>query len=875
MTAPRRAVPVPRFFTVERERLFPRPAEDGEPAPLTLLCAPMGMGKTVLASQWLRSGALDDVEVHWMSCLDADGDAGALWRFMTESLRPDAPLGERAGDARSEADADAGDWFRAARRAIERLERRVMLVVDDYQELTSIRTDRDLSRLLSMSPFLLVTVLSRSFAGLDGPTVLSGLTAVEVDAAQLPFSLEETRELAARYGIDDGYVARLHHEAAGWPLPIRQVLQQVAGGATEGRIAAQVRRFLEEHAEAPMSELGLRVLMWSAVCDRISLELMASATGADAGALDAALDELSRLGVITRHWYPERTRLRCHPGLREVLRARAARETATVEFHELRFRHAMDLSGDDPSRAVSLLLDLEEYGDASRLLASFYPEGIGPNGEALAPLRGVPLARLREHPYLIGAHLLTEIGQGRCTRSEAEAMHRAFLEAIAGREAAGDTELSIPTGALRITVERMRGDVEEALLRARELARRMEHARLSDDEAGAAGIPSTAVPVIYSAIAISALLTGDADLAERCFARALESAERVGSGAKQHRALNGLAFAAAAKGETRRARGYLGRIESLELVLDEAPSQFSVMSGVSARLMIAIEDRDLDTIGRLLDTVEPVRSRTSEWSFFAMAETELLRQQDVLGAVARLDRRVRDAERIFDTSSFTAVWLDAYAVRVLAKAGNLGAAKRRLAALDPRHPAVLVSRAALSLLEEDRAASIATATELLRLRLPVWETIAGYSVRAISRWEAGDREAGIADFTAAAELILEHESTSALEMVPYESLREIAAETVRRGGPDLTAVVTAIPEALRYRQFEPLTPAELRTLEALGAGPRTMAEVAEELFVTPHTVKFHMRSVYRKLGATGRDEALRRARQMGLIPPEQAPEYHL
>ncbi|GAA1796350.1 LuxR C-terminal-related transcriptional regulator [Leucobacter iarius] len=873
MTEPRRAVPVPRFFSVERERLFPRPAEDGEPAPLTIFCAPMGMGKTVLASQWLRSDVFDGVEVHWTSCLDADGDAGSLWRFLAEALRPDAPLGGGSGSPRSAA--GPGDWFRAAQRAVERLDRRVMLVIDDYQELTSIRTDRDLARLISMSPLLLVTVLSHTLAGLDGPTVLSGLTAVEVDAGQLPFTLEETRELAARYGIDADYAARLHHEAAGWPLPIREVLQQIAGGATEGRIAARVRRFLEEYAAAPMSELGLRVLTLSAVCDRISLDLLASAVESSAVELEAALDELGRLGLITRHWYPEQTRLRCHPGLRAVLRARAVRELDEPELHRLRFRHAMDLGGDDPSRAVALLLEIEEYGDAARLLASFYPEGIGPNGEALIPLRGIPLARLREHPYLIGAHLLTEIGQGRCTRSEAEGMHRALLDAIAGREAVGDTELAIPTGALLITVERMRGDVGEALRRARELAQRMERARLSDDEAGAAGIPPEGVSVIYSAIAISALLSGDADLAERCFARALDAAERAGSGAKQHRALNGLAFAAAAKGETRRARGYLARIESLELVMDGAPSQFSVMSGVSARLMIAIEDRDLDTIARLLDTVEPVRNRTSEWSFFAMAEAELLRQEDVLAAVARLDRRVRDAERIFDTSSFTAVWLDAYAARMLAKAGNLGAAERRLAALDPEHPAVLVSRAALSLLEEDLAAAVAVATRFLRLRLPVWETIAGQAVRGVARWELGARDAAVADFTVAAGLVLEHASTSALEMLPYESLRELAAETARRGGPDLGAVVDAIPEALRYRQFEALTPAELRTLEALGAGPRTMAEVAEELFVTPHTVKFHMRSVYRKLGAGGRDEALRRARQMGLIAPERAPEYHL
>lgn len=859
------AVPVPRFLSIERPRLFPAATEDGELPPLTIFCAPMGMGKTVLASQWVRSEHLAGVEVRWISCGDAADGPESFWERFAGALGGPDPI-----DGQPEA------GFDRARRSAELLDRSVMVVIDEYEIVTSPRVDRGLARLISVNSRLRVAVVARSVAALDGPAIASGLAVVKVEGRTFGFSLDETRDLASRYGIDgDEYATRLHREAVGWPLPIRLVLQQVANGATEGRITAQVRRFVEEYVESSISPMAIRVLTLSAACDRISMELMGEAVGASLGEVDAAVEELNRLGVMTRHWYPEQTRLRCHPGFRSSLGLRASRELPADELHRLRHRHALDLRADDPVRAVALLLELEEYRDAAHTLAESYPEGIGPKGEALHPLRGVPLARLRGYPYLIGAHLLTEIWQARCTRAEAAEMHRLFVEAIAERERTGGCGLSIPTEALLIAVERMRGNVAEALRLARGLSERLERARLADDEAGAAGISPEGIPMIYSAIAISALLTGDADLAERCFARSLEAAERVGSGAKQHRALNGLAFAAAAKGETRRARGYLARIESLELVLDGAPSQFSAMSGVSARLMIAIEDRDLDTIARLLDTVEPVRNRTSEWSFFAMAEAELLRQQDVLAAVAQLDRRVRDAERIFDTSSFTAVWLDAYAARMLAKAGNLSAAERRLAALDPEHPAVLVSRAALSLLEEDPAAAVEAASELLRLRLPVWETIAGHAVRGVARWELGARDAAVADFSVAAGLVLEHASTSALEMLPYESLRELAAETAQSGGPDLGAVVDAIPEALRYRQFEALTPAELRTLEALGVGSRTMAEVAEELFVTPHTVKFHMRSVYRKLGAGGRDEALRRARQMGLIPPEQAPEYHL
>jgi LuxR family transcriptional regulator, maltose regulon positive regulatory protein len=43
------------------------------------------------------------------------------------------------------------------------------------------------------------------------------------------------------------------------------------------------------------------------------------------------------------------------------------------------------------------------------------------------------------------------------------------------------------------------------------------------------------------------------------------------------------------------------------------------------------------------------------------------------------------------------------------------------------------------------------------------------------------------------------------------------------------------------------------------------AEVAIEMSITIHTVKAHLKSIYRKLAATRRGEAVRRARQLGLI----------
>ena len=43
------------------------------------------------------------------------------------------------------------------------------------------------------------------------------------------------------------------------------------------------------------------------------------------------------------------------------------------------------------------------------------------------------------------------------------------------------------------------------------------------------------------------------------------------------------------------------------------------------------------------------------------------------------------------------------------------------------------------------------------------------------------------------------------------------------------------------------------------------AEIASQMYISVNTVKAHLKSIYRKLAATHRSEAVRRARQLGLI----------
>jgi LuxR family maltose regulon positive regulatory protein len=61
-----------------------------------------------------------------------------------------------------------------------------------------------------------------------------------------------------------------------------------------------------------------------------------------------------------------------------------------------------------------------------------------------------------------------------------------------------------------------------------------------------------------------------------------------------------------------------------------------------------------------------------------------------------------------------------------------------------------------------------------------------------------------------------------------------------------------------------LSDRELEVLQQL-AGMLSTAEIAATMFISVNTVRTHIRSILRKLSATRRNQAVRRARELGII----------
>jgi LuxR family maltose regulon positive regulatory protein len=210
------------------------------------------------------------------------------------------------------------------------------------------------------------------------------------------------------------------------------------------------------------------------------------------------------------------------------------------------------------------------------------------------------------------------------------------------------------------------------------------------------------------------------------------------------------------------------------------------------------------------------------------------------GDLALADSLVTDAEsvigRTLSDSHFVAMFPALAGARLAAQRGNWAGAKQAAAA------AAELGRRGAGRVE--LAAALLTASAVFRTSPPA----------AATRGPADVPAADGADGTDPGALMAE-------------------ARGILRHCPDPGPVVTTWlageqrAEAARTRQqglIEPLTERELTILRLLPA-PTPQRELASALFVTPNTLKTHLRAIYRKLGAESRSDAVIRARERGLI----------
>ena len=312
---------------VPRTRLLARlTAAMDEPWTLTLVSAPAGAGKTRLLTQWAHAiGADADTDVVWLSLQRWDDDLSLL-RAALERIDDDRL---RAGLERVP-DAWSTDTARALARALRATDRRIVIVVDDVHLIETNRLADMLSAFVHAVPGNAHVVLSgrgtrmiplarRRIAGI----------ALELDNRDLVFTPAEVRTYFRARGVSlsQGEITTVLQRTAGWATGLRLLELAalhdpfVADLPLRGDSPLVVDYFAEEVFVDLDEELS-EFLVLTSVPEWFTPELAYRLSrGAPATVL---IERLIRLNVLISRSGDEPARYHYHPLLREFLYARLA-----------------------------------------------------------------------------------------------------------------------------------------------------------------------------------------------------------------------------------------------------------------------------------------------------------------------------------------------------------------------------------------------------------------------------------------------------------------------------------------------------------------------------------------------------------------------
>ena len=857
---------------VPRERLLDC-LDHGTRGSLTLVSAPAGSGKTALLAWWLEHRPRRR-RVAWLSLGREERDRERFWIGVTAALR-DAlgPGGAVTPSPRADVDAYLPHLFAALALPGEP----VLLVLDDFHEVTDPGITEDIQTLLDHAPARLSLVLStRADPVLRLQRLRMAGELTEIRARDLAFTKAEARLLEAELGLALSEADRelLHARTEGWAAGLRLAALSLAGhpdphGFLESFAGDDraVSDYLLSEVLARQSPETLDFLLRTSIVDRIGGELADALTGGEGGA--RALESLLHRGGMLSclddrgRWY------RYHPLFAEVLRLELGR-TMPEELPELH-RRAARWHGDHamPIEAMTHAIAAEDWDVAAEVAGaswlSLLLAGKAPVMRGLVLQIPDVVVRASAELALASGGLRLDAGEEDLA-DELVALALELAPALSGDRR---RRLEVTSTATRLYRARLRGDVEETLSAARRvLSVRWEH-----------GVAADVRALTLANLGIAELWAGETRLAREHLTQAIGVAIDCGNDYVLFMSQGWGAAADLRAGQIDSAR----QRADIALGLAEirgwtATPQAAIGHVVLAAL--AIFGNDLETARSHAEAARAALHRSGERLLrisIARLEAQLLGASgEPLTGLDVLRGATADGGPI---PAFLHVAIATLEAELLEAVGETAHARRVLVDLETSEdtPDAAVGLARLELIAgRPEEALGAVADFLADEREPVRVTshVEAWVIAAIARDTLRDEERAMHAVERALDLaeprglrrpILRH--GPAMRSLLRRHIRNGTAHRALAG--ELLAVLDDdVGRAAGSAEplLEPLSDRELAVLRFL---PTMMsnAEIASEMFVSVNTVKTHLKHVYRKLDVADRRDAIRRARELHLLSP--------
>jgi LuxR family maltose regulon positive regulatory protein len=846
------------------------------------VAAPAGSGKTFLLRAWIAAEGLGE-RAAWVSVGRKEHDPQAFWMSVLDSLRGTRMGSERVRELTAAPDLDGAIVVRRLLEDVGSLDEAVWLLIDDLHELHDEQVVRQIELLLrSAPPQLRLVLLTRRDLrlGLHRLRLEGELT--EIRGEELRFTVSESRALleAAGVRLSDGALESLVGTTEGWVAGLRLAALSLARDPDPERLAAgfsgrdrAVADYLLAEVLERQPEEVTRLLLRTSILEQVSGPLADRLTGYSGS--ERILWDLEDAGAFVVALDAERSWFRYHRLFADLL-ALELRRTAPQELSSLHTIAAEWLAEHGhPIEAIRHAQAAENWALATRLLAdnwhSMYLDGrIATRRELLS---GFPAGIGARDPELAALAANDTLEAGSPHEAERYLARAEGMSASVPEERRGRFQVLLVL--VRLGLARARSDLEAVAEQAQRLLDLADSPGTIDAAVGDEGWRATALINLGSAEDWA----GQLQAAERHLEQGLEEARRIGRPMLELQALSQLALLSLLRDRAigeRRAREAieLGRAHGWEETGSALASAYLALGfGALYRGQLAEAEGWLDRGESVLRRfAEPT---TEMMLYAARALLEFGRGHHEAAMTAQ--RAAEGIERRLATRHILAIRAHARTLEVLVHTGETELVQRALEDLDEDVRAtgeMRVVLAELRLAVDDPEGAAAALAPIFRGASPL--EFSGWQIQALLL--TASIEDALGD-TGASSRALER----ALDLAEPDGM---LLPFLLHPTPDLlerhsrlrsthTALISEILNLLAGRTpparpddaeplKEPLTDGELRVLRYLPTNLRA-PEIAAELFLSLNTIRTHLRNIYAKLGVHSRTDAVKRARQLGLL----------
>jgi LuxR family transcriptional regulator, maltose regulon positive regulatory protein len=870
--------PSTAFRQVARSRLFEL-LDAGTQQLLTLVSAPAGAGKTTLLAAW-SSSRQPPGPVAWLSLDARDNDAVGFWAYALAALCRSGAVPSDSSLWALAPQPDSDDAFLSMLvSGLAELPTPIVLILDDLHDITDARVLEGLEFLLRHGPPQLRLVLATR---VDPPLSLQRLLvsgqACQVRAADLAFTVAEVAELLADHhpGLSEDDLTLLQVRTEGWAAGLRLAALSLKGQPDPHRFVTELagddtsiadyltREVLERQPEALRS-----FLLRTCIVEELNGDLADELTGGHGG--ESMLAHLERANGFVVAVGPRHRSYRYHQLFAELLRYRLRQEAPDGVDRLHRRAAGWYAERGLAVNAIQHALLAKEWRYATDLIVKHGPSLVL-RGEA-ASLRDLigrlPADQIQADPELVLLGATDRAARGDPEAATADLLAGPQHALLLDEERRGRFALLVAT--VRSALAWQSYDLDQVLIAGQE-------ALALQSRVGTDGLDEHARAILRFNIGAAALWAGHLDDAELHLREGLAVAQRLESGSLQLACLSQLALLHALRGEldeafrsgtnalglaeehgwtssVQAAGGYLalGWVFYYRDDLGEASryaDQAAAVSGVAwqpmtlvvailqARLQRARGDLSgsLDTVAAARQALTGWRPPTHLWRWLVLTEAELRSGAGQLQSV--------DALRMSHDGGGPLLGGEAMVLARLhfAEGDPAGAAATLASCLDGAAPGgFLMVPAEAWLLDA-----------LVSDGLADHDRAAASLERALSLAEHGGVRRSFLDAGAPARSLLARYRRRVPAFWSYlDELLQASAESAQ-------VTVTA------PRLIDHLTEREHTVLRYLPS-MMTYDEIASDLYVSLNTVKTHAYGIFRKLGVTGRRQAVRTARELHLL----------